>query len=86
MNSRGNPFEAGAFRASLASIGLSLCALLAASSALAQHYVPGAEPKFPKLKYADSLISLNDRCIVSKEKLNPKARPVYVNSRPIGFC
>jgi len=65
---------------------LSLCALLAASSALAQHYVPGAEPKFPKLKYADSLISLNDRCIVSKEKLNPKARPVYVNSRPIGFC
>ena len=60
--------------------------VLGANSSFAQHYVPSADPKFPKLKYADSLISLNERCIVSKEKQNPKARPVYVNSRPIGFC
>ena len=63
-----------------------LAGLLVAHATPAQHYAPGVDPKFPMLKYADSLVSLNDRCIVSKEKLNPKARPVYVNSRPIGFC
>jgi hypothetical protein len=52
----------------------------------AQRYLPAASPGFPRLKYADSLISLNDRCIVRKAKLNPKVRPVYVNWRPVGFC
>lgn len=52
----------------------------------AQRFVPGDDPEHPRLKYADSLVSLNDRCIVRKVKLNPKVRPVYVNGHPVGFC
>jgi hypothetical protein len=52
----------------------------------AQRYVPTADPKHPRLKFADSLVSANDRCIVAQEKLNPKVRPVYVNGVPLGFC
>ena len=54
--------------------------------AAAQRYVPGADPKRPRLKFADSLVSANDRCMVSQAKLNPKVRPVYVNGVPMGFC
>ena len=61
-------------------------ALLLPLAGRAQRYVPTEDPKFPRLKYADSLESLNDRCIVRKNKLNPKMRPVYVNGRPVGFC
>ena len=63
-------------------------ALLAALAlcASAQHYVPAADPAFPRLKYVDSLTSANDRCIVSQAKLNPKMSPLYVNGVPIGFC
>ena len=60
------------------------CALLGAASA--QRYVATKDPDFPRLKYADSLISANDRCIVSQAKLNPKMAPLYVNGVPIGFC
>ena len=66
-----------------------LLALLAASlacAASAQRYVETPVPDFPRLKYADSLVSANDRCIVSQAKLNPKMAPLYVNGRPIGFC
>jgi len=66
-----------------------LAALVAASAlrpAHAQRYVPGESREFPRVKYADSLESVNDRCIVSGQKLNPEIRPVYVNWRPIGFC
>ena len=62
------------------------CFLLAQRPATAQRYVRSDEPAFPKVKYADSLVSANDRCIVKKTKLNPAIRPVYVNWRPIGFC
>ena len=51
-----------------------------------QRPVPGSDSNFPRLKYADSLVTLNDRCIVAKQKLNPKIRPVYVSGQPIGFC
>ena len=54
--------------------------------AQAQRYVPGEFKEFPRVKFADSLESVNDRCIVSGQKLNPEIRPVYVNWRPIGFC
>jgi hypothetical protein len=54
--------------------------------ASAQRYVPATDPAFPRLKYADSLTSANDRCIVSQAKLNPKMSPLYVNGVPIGFC
>lgn len=69
-------------------IGAAIVVLGFASSELAraQRPVPGSDPKFPRLKYADSLVSLNDRCIVAKQKLDPKIRPVYVSGQPIGFC
>jgi hypothetical protein len=60
--------------------------LLAAPRGDAQRRVPTADPVHPKLKYADSLVSLNDRCMVRKNKLNPRVRPVYVNRQPVGFC
>jgi len=52
----------------------------------AQRYVATADSSRPRLKFADSLVSANDRCIVAQEKLNPKVRPVYVNGVPMGFC
>ncbi len=60
--------------------------LSAPGGAEAQRPVPGRDPEFPRIQYADSLVSLNDRCIVSQKKLSTKIRPVYVNGRPIGFC
>ena len=48
--------------------------------------MPGAEAAFPRIRYADSLDSRNDRCIVAGTRLNPKIRPTYVNGLPIGFC
>lgn len=66
---------------------LAILALAGATRAgLAQHYVPGSDPAFPRIRYADSLDSRNDRCIVAGNRLNLKVRPVYVNGRPIGFC
>jgi hypothetical protein len=57
-----------------------------AAGAGAQRLVPTADPKHPRLKFADSLVTPNDRCMVSQAKLNPKVRPVYVNGVPMGFC
>lgn len=61
-------------------------ALFAAVPAGSQRYVPTADPEHPRLKYADSLVSLNDRCMVRMVKMNPKVRPVYVSRMPVGFC
>jgi len=61
-------------------------ALFAAVPAGSQRYVPTTDPEHPRLKYADSLLSLNDRCMVRMTKLNPKVRPVYVSRMPVGFC
>ena len=41
---------------------------------------------FPRIRFADGLVSLNDRCPVRKVGLNLKMPPVYVNRRPVGFC
>ena len=49
-------------------------------------YVPGTEDAFPRIRYSDSLVSLNDRCPVRHAKLNLKLDPIYVNGQPIGFC
>ncbi len=49
-------------------------------------YVPGTEEDFPRLRYGDSQVSVNDRCPVRRAKLNPAIAPVYVNGRPVGFC
>ena len=67
---------------------LTLLAGLVALSSIgsAQRYVPGADAEHPRVKYADSLVSINDRCAVRKVKLGNKVRPVYVNGEPVGFC
>lgn len=61
-------------------------AVFATVPARSQRYMPTADPEHPRLKYADSLVSLNDRCIVRMVKLSPKVRPVYVSRMPVGFC
>jgi|CXWL01.1.fsa_nt_gi hypothetical protein len=60
--------------------------LFAAVPVRSQRFVTTTDPEHPRLKYADSLVSLNDRCIVRMVKLNPKVRPVYVSRMPVGFC
>lgn len=64
---------------------MGLLALMPAA-VLAQRPVPGQQPGFPRHQYADSLISLNDRCMVRGSPLNARVRPVYVNGQPLGFC
>lgn len=64
--------------------GLTLLAV--AGPALAQRLIQTKDPAHPRVEYADSLISLNDRCIVRGGALNPAYKPVYVNGKPIGFC
>ena len=49
-------------------------------------YTPGSEEAFPLIRYADDLISVNDRCPVRHAKLNLRMEPIYVNGRPVGFC
>ena len=61
-------------------------ALFAAFPAGSARFVPTSDPEHPRLKYADSLVSLNDRCMVRMVKMNPKVRPVYVSRHPVGFC
>ena len=59
---------------------------LAPMPALAQRYVATGDTLHPRIKYADSLVSANDRCMVALQKLNRRVRPVYVNGVPMGFC
>jgi len=54
--------------------------------ASSQTLVPTSDLHHPKVRYADSLVSLNDRCPVRHGTLNPTYAPVYVNGRPVGFC
>lgn len=61
-------------------------AALAGRPGTAQVYVPTEDLAHPKIRYADSLMSLNDRCPVRTGKLSTTYKPVYVNHRPIGFC
>jgi hypothetical protein len=41
---------------------------------------------FPRLRFADGSVSINDRCPVTKRKLSVYFPPVYVNGQAIGFC
>lgn len=46
-----------------------------------------ADPKHPRLRYADGQVSLNDSCMIKLgNKLNPKVPPFYLNGSPVGFC
>ena len=78
-----------AFRPRIATGALALgvgAALVVPLSVRSQRHMPTGDPSFPRIRYADSLLSVNDRCAVRKNKLNLKVRPVYVNRQPIGFC
>ena len=57
-------------------LALALAGALAAGVE-AQRYVPTADPKHPRLKFADSLVTPNDRCMVSQAKLNPAVRDLF---------
>jgi hypothetical protein len=71
---------------SLLLFGLVASVCSAATPAFAQRYLAGPDTLHPRIRYADSLDSVNDRCIISKSKLSRRIRPVYVNKKPIGFC
>jgi hypothetical protein len=58
----------------------------AAGLSRGQEMVPTEDPAHPRVRYLDSLVSLNDRCPVRGGALNPTYKPVYVNGRPVGFC
>ena len=50
-------------------------------------YVLAAQPGFPRVRYLDGQLSLNESCAIRVEnKLSRKIPPVYVNGQPIGFC
>ena len=66
--------------------GFVLAVITLAQPARAQHPVAGPDSLHPRIKYADSLVSLNHECMVSKRRLSDRIRPVYVNGRPVGFC
>lgn len=61
-------------------------AALAPRDGAAQRMVPTREKAHWRIKYADSLVSINDRCAVKAAPLSTAIRPVYVNSLPVGFC
>lgn len=73
-------------RRAAATLALLALVTLVPAALQAQRYVATDDPEHPKARYADSLVSLNDRCIVAGNRLNLKVRPVYVNGAPIGFC
>jgi YHS domain-containing protein len=60
----------------------------AAGPARAQWLLPQADPAYPRIQYSQekSDISLNDRCMVKRNKLSIEVRPVWVNGRPAAFC
>jgi hypothetical protein len=60
--------------------------VVAPPPARAQHHIATADTAHPLVRYADSTVSVNDRCIVRQTKLGPRVFPVYVNGLPIGFC
>lgn len=77
--------------ASLAALALALVVATAAAFPGAIHVgtgraVPQADPHHWKIKYSDSLVSINDRCAVKEGPLSNTIRPVYVNGKPVGFC
>jgi hypothetical protein len=73
-------------RAAAGALGVVLLAWLAPEFAGGQIMVPSDDPAHPRIQYADSLVSMNDRCPVRGGRLSPNYAPVYVNGRPIGFC
>jgi hypothetical protein len=55
-------------------------------ASLGKAEIADATAEHPRLKFSDGSTSANDRCPVTKRKLNTAFPPVYVNGQPIGFC
>ena len=47
---------------------------------------PGDDAEFPRVRYSDSLLSANTRCVMSHNRLSVKVRPIHVNGTAVGFC
>jgi hypothetical protein len=82
--------EALSLSGSGAAVSLALWALLLLAAgpppSQAQRLVEQTDKAHPRVLYADSLLSVNDRCIVRQGRLSQIFPAVYVNGRPIGFC
>lgn len=63
------------------------CSIVAVP-ARAQWFLPQSDPGYPRIQYSqdEKAISLNDRCMVKRNKLSIEVRPVWVNGRPASFC
>ncbi len=72
--------------AAAAALAAPVTPIVAPPRAHAQHYIATSDTAHPLVRYADSTVSLNDRCIVRQTGLAVRMRPVYVNGLPIGFC
>ena len=70
----------------LAALLLATATSLTPTPGAAQRFVATADSLYPRIKYADSLVSANERCMVAQQKLNLRVRPIYVNGLPMGFC
>jgi hypothetical protein len=70
----------------LAALAAALFIATSAAAADAPAKVPGSDPDFYKFRWPSGDVSVNDRCAVRQNKLNPKIEPVWVNGRPVGFC
>ncbi len=67
-------------------IGGSILAASLAACSPPHDYVANDDPEFPRIRYAVTTVSVNDRCPVTKSKLNRRLDPLRVNGRAIGFC
>lgn len=70
----------------LISCAIAVVAAVAMIAITQRHAPPSSVSNFSTLTYDDSLVSVNDRCMVRHMKLNPDVHPVYVNGLPMGFC
>lgn len=65
---------------------VAVLATLAGCRPGAPELVRGDDPKHPRVRYTDGLVTCNDRCPVKRNALNPRMVPLYANGRPVGFC
>ncbi len=63
-----------------------LLALAAPGPGSAARFVKGPDQLHPRVKFGDSLVSINDRCAVKENELSTEIRPIYVNAKPVAFC
>jgi len=69
-------------------IPLLLLLLALPAAGIAQVYVPPppGSGEHTRVRFADSLLSINDMCLVSHRALDILHQPIYVNLRPVAFC